>query len=583
MLLRLSWDYLRQRKARVLAVLVLQLIQSIASLWLPAINAMIINDGVLLADIGKIWQLGSIMLAVTILQVIAMGTAIYVGAGLAMGLGHHLRSEMFVKVQGFGRAELHSFGPASLITRSTNDVTQVQMVVHMTFTIIVMAPIMGVGGIIMAAGQDVALSGLFAIIVPVLGLFTFGMMVRLAPLYEIQQKRVDTINRLLREQLTGVRVIRAFLRQRAQMLRFRAANDDMREVWLKIGTTWAFMMPVIQMIVGLSSVAIVWFGGHRIDDGGMQVGALVAFINYLMLILMAIMMAAMMFMMVPRAQVSATRIGAVLNTDIDIKAPADPAPLPPSPAAYSINSATVQYDDADRPVLDSISLSLDPGTTTAVVGGTGSGKTTLVHMLSRMVDPVSGSVTLGGTDIKSFDPMALRERVALIPQKAYLFAGTVASTVTGERGASQFDEKRIWRALDAAQATEFVAKLDDGLEARIDPGGRNLSGGQRQRLTIARALYRAMEDEVDLIIFDDSFSALDFATDQRLRHALPEAIPGTAVLIVAQRISTIRSADRILVLDEGRDVGQGTHEELMTSCTTYQEIVSSQLSAEEAS
>lgn len=582
MLIQLTWDYLRHRKGRVAAVLVLQLIQSIASLWLPALNAAIINDGVLEADIPVIWQLGGVMLGVTILQVIAISAAIYLGAGLAMGLGHHLRSEVFGKVQSFGRAELHRFGPASLITRSTNDVSQVQMVVHLTFTIIVMAPIMGVGGIVMAAAQDVVLSGLFVVIVPILGLFTFSMMVRLGPLYEVQQTRVDTINRLLREQLTGVRVIRAFLRQQAQKRRFRRANDDMREVWLKIGTTWAFMMPVIQMIVGLSSVAIVWFGGHRVDDGAMQVGSLIAFINYLMQILMAIMMAAMMFMMVPRARVSANRIGDVLHTDIDIVAPAEPTPLPPSPAEFRLDGATVQYDDADRPVLDSIDLRLPAGSTTALVGGTGSGKTTLVHMLSRMVDPVSGTVTLGGTDIRSFDPTSLRARIALVPQKAYLFAGTVASTVTGQRGASEFDEERIWRALDAAQATEFVAKLDEGLESRIDPGGRNLSGGQRQRLTIARALYRAMAGEVDLIIFDDSFSALDFATDKKLRHALPDAVPGVAVLIVAQRISTIRHADRIVVLDGGRDVGQGTHEELMESCPTYREIVASQLSAEEA-
>lgn len=582
MLLRLTWDYLRPRTAQVLAVFVLQLIQSLASLFLPALNATIINEGVLLADIPKIWQLGGIMLAVTLLQVLAMGSAVYVGANLSMGLGHHLRSSMFGTVQGFGRAELHHYGPASLITRSTNDVTQVQMVVHMTFTVIVMAPIMGIGGIIMAAAQDLALSGLFAIIVPVLGIFTFGMMVRLGPLYEVQQKRVDTINRLLREQLTGVRVIRAFLRQQAQKLRFRTANNNMRQVWLKIGTTWAFMMPVIQMIVGLSSVAIVWFGGHRIDDGGMQVGALVAFINYLMLILMAIMMSAMMFMMVPRARVSANRIGAVLDTKIDIQAPADPTPLPPSPATFELDRTTVQYDDADRPVLDSISIGLWPGTTTAVVGGTGSGKTTLVHMLSRMVDPVSGSVTLDGTDLRSFDPKELRKRIALVPQKAYLFAGTIASTITGQRGATEFNETRIWAALDAAQATEFVSKLDEGLDSRVDPGGRNLSGGQRQRLTIARALYRALTDDVDLVIFDDSFSALDFTTDKNLRHALPAAIPGIAVLIIAQRISTIRTADRILVLDEGRDVGQGTHEELMDTCTTYREIVASQLSAEEA-
>ncbi|WP_182173998.1 ABC transporter ATP-binding protein [Flaviflexus equikiangi] len=582
MLVSLTWDYLRHHKGKVAAVLVLQLLQSIASLLLPALNAAIIDDGVIAADIPRIWQLGGLMLVVTVLQVLAIGAAIYVGAGLAMGLGHHLRAEVFGKVQSFGRSELHHFGPASLITRSTNDVSQVQMVVHMTFTIIVMAPIMGVGGIIMAAAQDVVLSGLFVIIVPVLGLFTFGMMVRLGPLYKVQQTRVDTINRLLREQLTGVRVIRAFLRQHAQKMRFREANDNMREVWLKIGTTWAFMLPVIQMIVGLSSVAIVWFGGHRIADGGMQVGALLAFINYLMQILMAIMMAAMMFMMVPRARVSADRIGAVLNTAVDIEAPVDPTPLPPSPAAFAAENATVQYDDADRPVLDSLSLTLTPGTTTAIVGGTGSGKTTLVHLLSRMVDPVSGSVTLGGIDIRSFDPTLLRTRIALVAQKAYLFAGTIASTITGTRGDVDVDEERVWAALDAAQATEFVAKLDDGLASRVDPGGRNLSGGQRQRLTIARALYRAMAGDVDLVIFDDSFSALDFATDQRLRHALPSAIPGAAVLIVAQRISTIRTADRIVVVDGGRDVGQGTHEELMKTCTTYQEIVSSQLSEEEA-
>lgn len=582
MLVRLTWDYLRKRKWKVASVLVLQLVQSMASLMLPALNAAIINDGVLASDIGKIWVLGGVMLAVTVLQVVTIAGAIYLGAGLAMGLGHHLRREVFTRVQQFGRSELHEFGPASLITRSTNDVSQVQMVVHMTFTIIVMAPIMGVGGIIMAAAQDVTLSGLFLIILPLLAGFVFYMIVRLGPLYETQQTRIDTINRILREQLTGIRVIRAFQRQRAEKQRFREANDSLREVWLKIGTTWAFMMPVVQAIIGVSSVAIVWFGGHRIEDGGMQVGALIAFINYLMQILMAVMMAAMMFMMIPRAQVSARRIWDVLYTPISITAPKQPADLPPSPATFALNEATVQFTDADSPVLDSISLSFPPGSTTAIVGGTGSGKTTLVHLLSRMVDPASGTVTLGGTDVRDLDPAALRSRVALVPQKAYLFAGTIASTVTGERGATEFDEERIWKALHYAQATEFVHKLDDGLASRIDPGGRNLSGGQRQRLTIARALYRAMVEDTDLLIFDDSFSALDFATDQALRAALPEAIPNTAVLIVAQRISTIRGADRILVLDEGRDVGQGTHAELMETSATYREIIASQLSAEEA-
>lgn len=581
MLVRLSWEYLRVRKRKVLAVIALQLVQSMAALMLPALNAAIINDGVLQSDIGKIWALGAVMLGVTILQVIAIASAIYVGAGLAMGLGAHLRARMFTKVQKFGRAELHSFGPASLITRSTNDVQQVQMVIHMTFTVIVMAPIMGIGGVVMAAAQDIVLSELFVIIIPVLGIFVAVMMIQLGPLYEVQQKRVDTINRILREQLTGVRVIRAFLRQRAEKKRFREANNNMRKVWLQIGTRWAFMMPVIQMIIGISSVAIIWFGGHRIEDGGMQVGSLIAFINYLMQILMAVMMASMMFMIVPRARVSAGRIGAVLDTDISIISSAAPTDLPPSPATFALENATVQFEDADRPVLDSINLSMPSGTTTAIVGGTGSGKTTLVHLLSRMVDPSPGRVSLGGIDLRDFDPSQLRKRIALVPQKAYLFAGTIASTVTGQRGADTFDEKRIWRALDAAQATEFVEKLDKKLLSPIDPGGRNLSGGQRQRLTIARALYRAMAEDVDLIIFDDSFSALDFATDKKLRAALPDAIPNVAVLIVAQRISTIRGADQILVLDGGRDVGQGTHEELMETCSTYREIVASQLSAEE--
>lgn len=582
MLVRLTWDYLRVRKGKVALVLLLQLIQSMASLTLPALNAAIINDGVINSDIPQIWLLGGIMLAVTLIQVVAVAGAIYIGAGLAMGLGHHLRRQVFTQVQKFGRSELHDFGPASLITRSTNDVSQVQMVVHMTFTVIVMAPIMGVGGIIMAAAQDVVLSGLFVIIIPLLAGFVFYMINRLGPLYETQQTRIDSINRILREQLTGIRVIRAFQRQRAEKKRFRQANDELREVWLKIGTTWAFMMPVIQMIIGISSVAIVWFGGHRIEDGGMQVGSLIAFINYLMQILMAVMMAAMMFMMIPRARVSADRIHKVLNREISIVSPENPADLPASPATFSMHDATVQFDDADKPVLDAINVTLPAGTTTAVVGGTGSGKTTLVHLLSRMVDPVSGSVALGGTDLRELDPAALRSRIALVPQKAYLFAGTIATTVTGQRGATEFDEERIWKALEVAQATEFVRKLDDGLNSRVDPGGRNLSGGQRQRLTIARALYRAMFEETDLIIFDDSFSALDFTTDKNLRAALPRALPHTAVLIVAQRISTIRGADRIVVLDEGRDVGQGTHEELMATCSTYQEIVASQLSAEEA-
>lgn len=581
MLFRLSWDYLKPRIGAVVAVLILQLIQSVASLLLPSLNADIINEGVLVGDIGRIWELGGIMLVVTLVQILAVAAATYIGAQLAMGLGHELRSRMFHKVQAFGRAELHNFGPSSLITRSTNDVTQVQMVVLMTFLYMVMAPIVGLGGVFMAYRQDVALSGLFLVIVPLLGGFVATMMIRLGPLYSAQQKMIDTINRLLREQLTGVRVIRAFLRQPQQERRFRDANDDLRDVWLKIGTTWAFMMPVIMAIIGLSSVAIVWFGGHRIDSGSMEVGSLIAFINYLMQILMSVMIAAMMFMMVPRARVSARRIADVLDTDIKIVSPKDPVALPPSPATYVIDDVTVTYPGAEEPVLHNVSLTLNPGTTTAIIGSTGSGKSTLAHLLSRSLDPVRGSVRLGGVDLASADLAKVRERVALVPQKAYLFSGSIASTVTGNRGTADVDEDRVWRALEAAQASEFVAKLPDGLHSEVDPGGRNFSGGQRQRLTIARALYKASLG-VDVIVFDDSFSALDYATDKALRSGLPGATGGAAVLIVAQRISTIRHADSIVVMEGGTIVGIGTHTQLLDSCETYKEIVSSQMSEEEA-
>lgn len=584
MLFRLSWDYLKVRWLQVAIVFVLQLVQSIASLLLPSLNADIIDEGVVVGDIGRIWELGIIMLVVTVVQAVATAGAVFVGVRLAMGLGHELRARSFRTVQSFGRAELHEFGPASLITRSTNDVTQIQMVVHMTLTFMLMAPIVGVGGIIMAIRQDATLSLLFLVIVPVLGLFMAIMMIKLGPLYEVQQKRIDAINRILREQLTGARVIRAFLRQGTEERRFQGANDDMRDIWLKIGTMWAFMMPVVQLIVGLSSVAIVWFGGHRIDSGDMEVGSLIAFINYLMQIFMSVMIASMMFMMVPRARVSARRIAAVLDTEPAIAAPANPKQIPPHPHVFTFDDVTIQYPGADAPVLTGLSFELRPGTTTAIVGATGSGKSTVVGMLPRMLDPTGGTVRLNGIDLREFDPKAVRESIALIPQKAYLFSGTIASTITGQRDPdAPVDEDRVWAALRAAQASDFVSELKEGLKTEVDPGGRNFSGGQRQRLTIARALYRAMaEDGADLVIFDDSFSALDFATDSRLRAGLPDAIPGAAVLIVAQRISTIRHADEIIVLDNGRAVGQGTHAELMATCTEYQEIVASQLSAEEA-
>ncbi|WP_341360766.1 ABC transporter ATP-binding protein [Georgenia sp. M64] len=581
MLLRVLRRFLRPYGRDVAIVVVLQVIQTLAALSLPSLNADIIDNGVLTGDTGYIWRTGALMLAITAVQVSCAIGAVYLGARTAMAAGRDLRAAVFGRVQRFSVAEMGRFGAPSLITRTTNDVQQVQMVTVLTFTIMVMAPIMMVGGVVMALRQDVALSGLLVVVVPLLlGVMGF-MLVRMRPLFRQMQERLDRINLVMREQISGVRVIRSFNRQGTERVRFAEANTALMETALGVGRLMARLFPAVMLIINVSSVAVIWFGAGRIDTGEMQVGSLVAFLNYLMQILMSVLMAVMMFMMVPRAEVSAERIDEVLSTDPEITAPPEPRRLPAREGArrglvVELEGATFGYPGANEPVLTGIDLRLEPGRTTAVIGSTGAGKTTLLNLVPRLLDVTGGAVRVGGTDVRELDPGELRDRIALVPQRAYLFSGTIASTLRhGSPGAS---EEQIWAALGAAQARDFVEALPEGLAAPVEQGGTNFSGGQRQRLAIARALLRP----ADVYLFDDSFSALDYATDARLRAALPAATAGATVLVVGQRVATIRDAAQIVVLDAGRVVGLGTHAELMAGNETYREIVLSQITAEEA-
>ncbi|MCI1642397.1 MAG: ABC transporter ATP-binding protein/permease [Actinomyces sp.] len=578
MLAKLTWEYLRTRLWEVLAVVVLQTMAAIASLNLPDLNARIIDEGVALGDTDHIWRLGAVMLAVTLGQSVATAVAVFLGSRMAMGLGAWLRHRVFTHTQDFSAQDVHEFGAPSLVTRATNDVQQIQMVVLMTFLIMIQAPIMGVGGVVMALRQDSHLSLLLVVVVPVLALVVGLIMGRLAPLFQVQQTRIDAMNTVLREELSGIRVIRAFVRQPLIRARYRDANDQLRQVALRIGTLFALIFPAVTVIISLSNIGVLWYGGHSIENGESQIGALFAFINYLGLIFMAVMMAAMMFIMVPRANVSAVRIAAVLDHDVSVRSPGRPAPAPEGRWTFALRDVSLRYPGAEDPVLDGVSLEFAPGTTTGVIGSTGSGKTTLVNLIPRLMDPTGGSVTANGVPTTELDPAELRRHIAMVPQRAYLFSGTIASTVSGVPDPDQAQRERVIRALEGAQAMEFVSDLDQGIDTSVEAGGTNFSGGQRQRLTIARALYRS----ADLFIFDDSFSALDYSTDARLRIALPAYTEGAATLIVAQRVATIRHADRIVVLDDGRIVGRGTHAELMGSCPTYREIVASQMSEEEA-
>jgi len=557
-------------------LVLLQLIQTIATLYLPTLNADIIDNGVVKGDTGYILQTGGIMLGVTVVQVVCAIGAVFFGARTAMALGRDVRASVFDRVQSFSAREVGHFGAPSLITRSTNDVQQVQMLVLMTFTLMVSAPIMCIGGIIMALNQDVPLSSLLVAIVPVLAVVIGLIVSRLRPLFRSMQVRIDGINRILREQITGLRVIRAFVKDTHERERFGIANEELTDNAIRVGRLLALMFPLVMMVVNISSVAVLWFGSYRINSGHMQIGALTAFLSYLMQILMSVMMATFMFMMVPRAEVCAERIQEVLDTESTVVPPLAPV-LELKRAGYlELRGAEFRYPGAESAVLRNVSIDARPGETTAIIGSTGSGKTTLLTLIPRLSDATDGSVLVDGVDVRDLDPVLLAKTVGLVPQKPYLFSGTVATNL--RYGNPDATDEELWAALETAQAKDFVEKLTGGLDAPIAQGGTNVSGGQRQRLAIARVLVRRPE----IYLFDDSFSALDYATDARLRAALARETAHATVVIVAQRVSTIRDADRIIVLDEGSVVGTGTHHELMDTNETYREIVLSQLTEAEA-
>jgi ATP-binding cassette, subfamily B, multidrug efflux pump len=575
-LIQLLRVHLRPYRTTIALVVLFQFLQTLATLYLPTLFADIIDNGVVKGDTGYIMRVGGTMLGITLLQVAAQIAAVYFGARTAMAVGRDIRGAIFTRVQDFSTRELGQFGAPSLITRTTNDVMQVQMLVLLTFTLMVSAPIMCVGGVVLALRQDVPLSGLLLVIVPVLVGVVSVIIIRMRPLFRSMQVRIDKVNRVMREQITGIRVIRAFVRDEPERVRYGAANEELTEVSLRVGKLMALMFPTVMLIVNLSSVAVLWFGAHRIDAGEMQVGALTAFLSYLMQILMSIMMATFMFVMIPRAEVCAERIEEVLGTESSVRPPAHPVTRLSRHGFLELRNVDFRYPGAEAPVLCDVGLTARPREVTAIIGSTGSGKTTLLNLIPRLFDPTAGVVLVDGVDVRDLAPDLLSRTVGLVPQKPYLFTGTVASNL--RYGNPDATDEELWRALEVAQARDFVERMDGRLDAPIAQGGTNVSGGQRQRLAIARVLVQRPE----IYLFDDSFSALDYATDAALRAALGQHITDATVVIVAQRVSTIRDADRIVVLDDGMVVGTGTHAELMAENVTYREIVLSQLTEQEA-
>ncbi|MFE5889166.1 ABC transporter ATP-binding protein [Streptomyces sp. NPDC002285] len=576
MLIRLLRTYLRPYRKPIAWLVLLQFLQTCATLYLPTLNADIIDKGVVTGDTGYILSYGALMIGISLAQVVCNIGAVYYGARTAAALGRDVRAAVFDRVQSFSAREVGHFGAPSLITRTTNDVQQVQMLALMTFTLMVSAPIMCVGGIVLALGLDVPLSAVLVAVVPVLGISVTLIVRRLRPLFRAMQVRLDTVNRVLREQITGNRVIRAFVRDEYEQHRFRKANVELTDMAMGTGKLLALMFPIVMTVVNLSSIAVVWFGAHRIDSGGMQIGDLTAFLAYLMQIVMSVMMATFMFMMVPRAEVCAERVQEVLDTSSSVVPPVAPVRELRRHGHLEIRGAGFRYPGAEEPVLKSIDLVALPGETTAVIGSTGSGKSTLLGLVPRLFDATDGRVLVDGEDVAAIDPQVLARTVGLVPQKPYLFAGTVATNL--RYGNPDATDEELWQALEVAQAKEFVERLEGGLNAPISQGGTNVSGGQRQRLAIARTLVQRPE----IYLFDDSFSALDYATDAALRAALGRETAEATVVIVAQRVATIRDADRIVVLDEGQVVGTGRHHELMADNETYREIVLSQLTEAEA-
>jgi ATP-binding cassette subfamily B protein len=575
-LVKLLREYLRPYRRPIAVIVGLQFLATLAMLYLPTLNANIIDTGVLTGNTGYIWRTGALMLGITLGQICCQICAVYFAARTAMAVGRDLRSAQFRQVQRFSAREIGQIGTPSLITRSTNDVQQVQMLVLMFFVMTVSAPIMMVGSILLALDQNVTLSGLLVIIIPVLAVVLGLIISRMVPLFRATQGKLDSINRVLREQITGVRVVRAFVRDERERDRFEEASNELLQVSLGAGKLMSLMFPSVMLVVNLSSVAVLWFGGHLINDGSMQIGALTAFLSYLMQTLMSIMMTVFTFMMVPRAEVSAERIREVLTTESSVVPPSNPQVPDALHGTLELRAVDFCYPGAEKSVLQDVSLLARPGEITAIIGSTGSGKTTLLSLIPRLMDVTGGVVLVDGVDVRELDPTVLSKTVGYVPQRPYLFSGTVASNLRyGNRDAT---DEELWQALEIAQGKDFVEAMTEGLEAPIAQGGTNVSGGQRQRLAIARALVRKPE----IYLFDDSFSALDYATDARLRAALARETREATVVIVAQRVSTIRNADTIIVLDEGRVVGTGTHAELMDGNETYREIVLSQLTEQEA-
>ena len=573
-LVRLLLTFLRPYRGPVAVVVVLVLAQSIANLYLPNLNADIINNGVSKGDIGYIWRTGGLMLALAVVVGILAIVAVWFSSRASMGLGRDVRRAVFARVQEFSAREMNRFGTPSLITRNTNDVQQVQLFVQLALSILVTAPIMLVGGIILAIREDVTLSSILVVILPLMVAVIGTLMYFAIPLFQSLQVKIDRINQVLREQITGVRVIRAFNRTPYERDRFETANEDLTGTGLRVNRIFALALPSLLLIMNLSSVAVVWFGGHLIDSGQMPVGNLIAFLAYILQIMFAVMMAVMMAIFIPRAAASATRLEEVLNTQPSIAEPANPVEPARLTGTAEFRKVTFGYPGGEAPVLRELSFELRPGETTAVIGGTGSGKTTLLNLIPRFFDVTAGAVLVNGVDVREQALEGLWSTIGLVPQQAYLFRGTVADNL--RFGNPEATEAELWHALEVAQARDFVVALPEKLDAPVDQGGTNLSGGQRQRLAIARAVVK----QPRLYLLDDCFSALDAGTDARLRTALKQEASDATVVIVAQRVSTILHADRIVVLDAGRIVGIGNHRELLSSTDAYREIVESQLGEE---
>ena len=571
MLVKLLRNHLEPYTKQVVLVCVLVLIQAIGSLYLPNLNADIINNGVSKGDLPYIWRTGGVMLAVTLVLGVIAVVGVYYASFTSMSVGRDLRALVFGRVQTFSAREMNKLGAASLITRNTNDVQQIQIFLQIALTMLVMAPIMAIGGAIMAVREDLQLSAVLLVVIPLMGLIVAFMLWRGVPLFRVVQVKIDRINQVMREQIMGVRVIRAFIRNGYEEQRFEAANQDLTNITLQVNRIFVIAFPAIMVLMQLTTVAVLWFGGHLVDSGQMPIGNVTAFMQYVLQILMSVMMAIALVILVPRAEASAARIKEVADTVPAISEPAQPVTPAGATGTVELQDVTFGYPGGEKPVLENLTFTLRPGETTAIIGGTGSGKTTLLNLIPRFFDVTSGALLVDGVDVRRQTMEGLWSRIGLVPQRAYLFSGTVATNLRfGNENATDED---LWHALEVAQAREFVGEMEGGLEAKIDQGGTNVSGGQRQRLAIARAIVKRPE----IYLFDDCFSALDAGTDARLRAALRKETRKATVLIVAQRVSTVMHADRIIVVDDGRIAGIGKHDELIASCEPYREIVESQL------